>query len=239
MERSKIKGYISSVETLGTVDGPGVRFVVFLKGCSLRCLYCHNPETWDKNSGAEVYTPEKLVKQILRYKNYFAENGGVTFSGGEPLLQPEFLLECLEKLKKEGVHTCIDTAGVGFGDYEEILKNVDLVILDIKAVDEDEYRKITGRDMTEFNNFLKAVQNTQTKLWLRQVVVPTINDDEEHMLKLKEFAKNIRNVEKIELLPYRSMGEIKYKNLGIDYALAGVPEMDEEKLKVLNKILNC
>ena len=238
MAKSSVKGYVSSVETLGTVDGPGVRFVVFLRGCLLRCLYCHNPETWDEKGKAEEYTPEKLVKQIIRYKNYFGESGGVTFSGGEPLLQPEFLLECLKGLKKEGVHTCLDTAGVGLGDYEKILDYTDLVIVDVKAVDADEYRKLTGKDMFEFNKFLESVQKTGTTLWLRQVIVPTINDDKDHILKLKQFASTIKNVEKIELLPYRTMGEVKYKNLGIDYPLVGVPEMSNEKLEELKTILN-
>lgn len=238
MAKSNIKGYISSIETLGTVDGPGVRFVVFLTGCTLRCLYCHNPETWDKYGKAEEYTPQRLVKQILRYKNYFAQNGGVTFSGGEPLLQPEFLVECLKELKKEGIHTCLDTAGVGVGGYEEILKWTDLVILDVKAVDESEYRRLTGRDIFEFKRFLESVQKAGTELWLRQVIVPTINDDEEHILKLKEFAKSISNVSKIELLPYRTMGEIKYKNLGITYPLSGIPEMDSERIEELNKLLH-
>ena len=238
MEKSKLIGYVSSIETLGTVDGPGVRFVVFMSGCSLRCLYCHNPETWVMDQKAEQFTPQDLVKKILRYKNYFAESGGVTFSGGEPLLQSKFLIECLKLLKAEGIHTCIDTAGVGNGDYEKIVDLVDLVILDVKAVDEGEYKKLTGRDQNEFKKFLSCVQSHQTKLWLRQVIVPTINDDKEHILKLKEFASSVENVEKIELLPYRTMGEVKYQNLGICYPLSGVPEMDCEKLEELNKILN-
>lgn len=238
MAKSNVIGYVSSIETLGTVDGPGVRFVVFLRGCTLRCLYCHNPETWDKNAKADEFTPEKLVKQVLRYRNYFGESGGVTFSGGEPLLQPEFLLECLKELKKANIHTCIDTAGVGLGNYAEILNYVDLAILDVKAVDEDEYQRLTGRDMSEFKRFLSDVQKSGTKIWLRQVVVPGINDDEKHILKLKDFAKNLQNVERIELLPYRTMGEVKYKNLGLPYPLVGVPEMDNERLEELNKIIN-
>ena len=237
MAKSNPKGYVSSIETLGTVDGPGVRFVVFLKGCSLRCLYCHNPETWETKGASEEYTPQKLVKQILRYKNYFGESGGVTFSGGEPLLQPEFLIESLKLLKKEGIHTCVDTAGVGCGNYAEILKYTDLVILDVKAVEEDEYLRLTGRDMAEFRKFLSAVGETDVKLWIRQVVVPNMNDTEEHILKLKKFVSNLKHVEKIELLPYRTMGEIKYNNLGIPYPLKGVPEMDAEKIDELKKFL--
>ena len=237
MAKSNTVGYVSSIETLGTVDGPGVRFVVFLKGCALRCLYCHNPETWAENTGAEEYTTQKLVEKILRYKNYFADSGGVTFSGGEPLLQPEFLVECLKELKKEGIHTCIDTAGVGLGDYTEILNYVDLVILDVKAVDEVEYLKITGKNMCEFNKFLNEVKKHETKLWLRQVIVPNLNDDKEHVLKFKKFASELKNVEKIELLPYRTMGEMKYRNLGVVYPLSGVPELAQEKLEEFNRYL--
>ena len=189
------KGLINSIETLGTLDGPGIRFVVFLQGCKLRCLYCHNPETWNTASKDAVeITPLELVEKIEKYKNYYGEDGGVTFSGGEPLLQPEFLLECLRLCKEKNIHTCLDTAGFGFGDYDEILKLVDLVILDIKAVDAEEYSHITGQKNKKFFEFLAAVQKNNKKLWLRQVIVPNINDNKEHVLKLKDFASTIKNV---------------------------------------------
>ena len=234
-----MKGLINSIETLGTLDGPGIRFVVFLQGCKLRCLYCHNPETWNLGSADAVeISPQELVEKVEKYKNYFGENGGVTFSGGEPLLQPEFLLECLKLCKEKNIHTCLDTAGFGFGDYEEILKHTDLVILDIKAVEEDEYKLITGQKMNRFFEFLKAVQNNNKKLWLRQVIVPNINDDKEHVLKLKQFASTIKNVEKIELLPYKTIGVHKYKKLNFSYRLENVPELSQEKLDELNAYLN-
>ena len=221
-----ITGKISSIETLGTLDGPGVRFVVFLQGCKLRCKYCHNPETWNIDADTETITPHELVEKVEKYKNYFGKDGGVTFSGGEPLLQPEFLLECLKLCKEKNIHTCLDTAGVGFGNYTEILKYTDLVILDVKAVEESEYIELTGQPIKFFKEFL-----------IRQVIVPTINDDAEHILKLKEFAKNIPNVEKIELLPYKTIGVHKYKELNIPYRLEGIEELSESKLKELNKIL--
>ena len=233
----KILGKISSVESLGLLDGPGIRFVAFLQGCKLRCKYCHNPETWDINGKCEIVNPEELLKKIRRFKNYFGLDGGVTFSGGEPLLQPEFLLECLKLCKKENIHTCLDTAGVGFGEYDEILDYTDLVILDIKAVDEGEYKELTGQDMKYFNAFLSACQRKNKKLWLRQVIVPNMNDDREHVILLSNFAKKIKNVEKVELLPYKTIGVHKYKELNIPYRLEGVPELSEEKLKKLNKIL--
>lgn len=231
-------GKISSVESMGLVDGPGIRFVVFLQGCDLRCLYCHNPETWDKNKKVERITPTKLVQKIEKYKPYFGENGGVTFSGGEPLLQPQFLLECLKLCKQKGINTALDTAGVGEGNYDEILKFTDLVILDIKAVQEKEYQTITGQTQERFNEFLEKVKEKNCKLWLRQVIVPGINDDEDHIKMLKQFAQKLNNVEKVELLPYKTIGVTKYKTLNLRYRLEGVEEMDEEKCNKLQSILD-
>lgn len=238
MKEELIKGRISSEESLGLVDGPGIRYVVFLQGCQLRCKYCHNPETWDLKGKSYETTAEELIRKICRYKSYFGEDGGVTFSGGEPLLQPEFLLQCLKLCKQEKIHTVLDTAGVGFGDYDEILKNVDLVILDVKAIEEEEYQELTGKTMAHFNEFLLACQKNRKKIWLRQVIVPTINDDEVHAKKLNKFAKNIKNVEKIELLPYKTIGVQKYKQLNLPYRLKDVSEMDEEKCKKLEQIAN-
>lgn len=234
----KIIGRISSEESMGLVDGPGIRYVVFLQGCKLRCKYCHNPETWDLKGNSFEISPSELVAKISRYKTYFGEEGGVTFSGGEPLLQPEFLLECLKLCKKEGIHTAIDTAGVGFGEYEEILRYVDLVILDVKAVKEEEYIDLTGQSMDRFNHFLKECQRLDKKLWLRQVIVPNINDDSKHANQFKEFAKSLKNIEKIELLPYKTIGAHKYQSLGLVDRLKGVPEMDEQRCKELEKFIN-
>ncbi len=231
-----IQGRISSIETLGLVDGPGVRFVAFFQGCKLRCKYCHNPETWDTSKG-EIISSTELVDKIKRYINYYGATGGVTFSGGEPLLQPEFLLDCLKRSKEANIHTCLDTAGVGFGEYDKILKYVDLVILDIKAVTEDEYKDLTGQDMRRFKQFLSACQQADKKIWLRQVIVPNLNDDEEHILRLKDFASRLKNIEKIELLPYKTIGVSKYNKLKLPYRLDGVPDMDEIKLKKLQKLL--
>lgn len=233
-----IKGNISSIETMGLVDGPGIRFVVFMQGCMLRCKYCHNPETWQANQNKDLLTPQELVEKIKKYKNYYGSDGGVTFSGGEPLLQPSFLLESLKLCKAEGIHTAFDTAGVGLGDYDEILKYVDLVILDIKAVDEVEYKNLTGLDISRFKVFLDACQKRNKKLWLRQVIVPGLNDDKQHVLALKKFASKLKNVERVELLPYKTIGVHKYQDLKIKYPLEGVPQMDEEKCKELEELLN-
>lgn len=228
-------GCIDSIETMGLVDGPGIRFVVFLKGCKLRCLFCHNPETWTMKDALKI-TSEELLKKILKYKNYYVD-GGVTFSGGEPLLQPEFLIDILKKCKMVNLHTALDTSGVGVGMYEEILKYTDLVILDIKAIDNEGFKLMTNHNIDEFNKFLSVCQELNKKLWLRQVIVPGINDTEEYILKLKDFIKNIKNVEKVELLPYHLYGVDKYKKLGIDYKLKDTKAMDIEKCNELYKLL--
>ena len=233
-----VKGSIDSVETMGLVDGPGIRYVVFLQGCKLRCLFCHNPETW-KMEEKNMTTAEELIDKIKRYKNYFGKEGGVTFSGGDPLCQPEFLLECLKQCKQEGIHTCLDTSGVGCNKelYPEILSYTDLVILDIKAVTPEAYKKMTGYPMKDFSEFLELCQKLEKKLWLRQVIVPGINDTEEYILELKKYIKNIKNVERVELLPSHVYGGEKYKKLGISYRLDGVPAMKKEDLDKLNQIL--
>lgn len=228
-------GKISDIETMGLVDGPGMRLVLFMAGCKLRCLYCHNPETWTSQNSREI-SPEEVLKLYKKYSNYYGDSGGVTFSGGEPLLQSEFVLETMKLLKENGIHTVIDTAGVG-ENYDEILKLVDLVILDIKAVDAKEYKFITGCEISEFNNFLEKCILYDKKLWLRQVIVPGINDNEEHVLLLNEFAKLIPNIEKIELLPYHSMAKDKYQKLGIDYKFKNTKDMDKNKCSELQKLL--
>lgn len=228
------KGYISSIETMGLVDGPGIRFVVFLQGCKLRCLFCHNPETWSmKSSSALEMTSEELVKQILKYKNYFGKEGGVTFSGGEPLLQPEFLLETLKLCQKYQIHTCLDTAGFGKGNYEEILTYTDLVIMDIKAIDRNDYSKMTKNKIDESLYFLEVCQKMNKRLWIRQVIVPTINDTEEYIVKLKKFVCKLKNVEKVEFLPYETLGVSKYQKLGISYPLKQLKPMDPVRLEEL------
>lgn len=233
---SIIKGKINSIETMGLVDGPGIRFVVFLQGCPLRCLYCHNPETWDPNSYQIQLSPEELVEKIKRYRNYFGEDGGVTFSGGEPLLQADFLLECLKLCRKEHIHTAIDTAGSVSG-YEKILDYVDLVILDIKSYREVEYKKLTKRSIMNFLKFLYTCQNKNKKMWLRTVIVPGINDTKEYVLGLKNFISGLKNIDKVELLPYQTLGVSKYQKLGLSYELENISAMDVEKCQKLQKIL--
>ncbi|MBQ8522318.1 MAG: pyruvate formate lyase-activating protein [Clostridia bacterium] len=230
-------GKITDLETMGSADGPGIRLVLFLSGCKLRCLYCHNPETWNKHAFRREISSEEVLKLYNKYKVYYGEKGGVTFSGGEPLMQSKFVLQTIKLLHQHNIHTAIDTSGVG-EDYDEVLKLVDLVILDVKAVDSDEYKSITGRDIKDFNTFLTKCQNLNKKLWLRQVIVPGINDDEQHVLKFKQFARGLSNVERVELLPYHNMGISKYNELGIKYRLESTPNMDKDKCKQLEQLLN-
>ena len=230
-----IKGSVSSIESFGLVDGPGIRAVVFLNGCSLRCKFCHNPEMWTKKE--LNYTPKTLVEKLLRFKPYFERNnGGVTFSGGEPLLQSKFVKETCKLLKKHNIHIALDTAGVG-SDYDELLNYIDLVIWDVKALNADDYLEMTGQDIKKSLLFIKKCQEKNKKIWIRQVIVPGINDNEKYILKLKQFIKGIKNVEKVELLPYHTMAIDKYKKLNIKYPLEGVLDMDKSRCEKLEKLL--
>ncbi len=229
-------GKVNSIETMGLVDGPGVRFVVFMQGCPLRCKFCHNPETWKLNAKADTYTPEELIKKILNYKPYFKHNGGVTFSGGEPLMQKDFLLECLKLCKKNNIHTCLDTAG-SIIDCEEILKYTDLVLLDIKGTNKINYKEMTNGNFENSIKFIKLCEQLNKKLWLRVVIVLGINDTKEYVKELISFVKPIKNVEKIEFLPYHTLGVHKYEDLNITYKLKNVPSMDKDKCKNLENML--
>ena len=233
-----ITGNIHSIESMGLVDGPGIRTVVFLQGCALRCRYCHNPDTWTHEGGTRM-TPEELVAKLLRFKTYYeASGGGVTFSGGEPLLQPEFLAACLRLCKEQGIHTCIDTAGVGCGAYDEILRYTDLVLYDVKHFTADGYRAVTGCEKGETDRFLAAVQHAGVPLWVRHVVVPGLTDDEAHIRALGGFIQTLSNVQKAELLGYHLLGREKYRKMCIPYPLEDTPPLPEETREHLQQILN-
>lgn len=228
-----VKGSIQSIETFGLVDGPGIRTVVFLNGCKLRCKYCHNPETWIKEQ--ENITVKELCDRIIRNKPYFKRNnGGVTFSGGEPLLQSEFIIECAKILKKEGIHIALDTSGIGNGNYEELLSYVDLVLLDIKHITKDGYKYITGVDYWDESwNFIEVLNKLNKTVWIRQVIVPGIMDNDEYLDGLVDILMNIENIEKIEFLPYHKLGEDKYIKFGIVSPFKDKPAMDKVECEKL------
>lgn len=229
-----VEGKIFAFESMGLVDGPGIRSVVFFSGCSLRCRYCHNPESWNMNAGKTV-SPDGLMRKLVRFRPYFEKSGGgVTFSGGEPLLQPEFLAEMLSLCKKEGIHTCIDTAGAGAGDYERILGLADLVLLDVKAAGAEKYRGLCGGDISEPERFMAALAKSGKPAVVRRVVIPGINDSERDMEELKAYiSEKIPTAKAVELLPYHKSGEHKYKKLGLVPALADIPQMSGEKTQEL------
>ena len=229
------KGSINSIETFGLVDGPGIRTVVFLTGCNLRCKYCHNPEMWIKQK--ENYTSEELVKKILRNKPYFKRNnGGVTFSGGEPLLQIDFLIETIKKLKQENIHVAIDTAGFGKGNYKKLLELVDLVIFDVKHAEKEGYKDLTGQDIKESEKFIKELNKSKKPVWIRQVIIPGINDTKEYLIKLKDYLKKMDNIEKIEFLPFHHLGFDKYEKLNMPNPLKNTKEMDKKETEKLYNI---
>lgn len=226
------RGAIDSIETFGLVDGPGIRTIVFLSGCRLRCKYCHNPEMW--KMGVYNYTPKELATKILKNKNYFVHNnGGVTFSGGEPLLQSDFLIKVCKILKKENIHITLDTAGVGNGEYLELLKYIDLVLLDIKYTDAIGYKHLTGHKIDDSLVFIKQLNKSNTSVWIRQVIVPGLMDNDRYLDSLLETLKGIKNIERIEFLPYHKLGSEKYERLGIPYPYTDIPEMDKDKCKEL------
>lgn len=233
-----IKGRIHSFESMGLVDGPGIRNVVFFQGCPLRCQFCHNPDTWDFSKGEEI-TPEELLSKIIKYKPYFKNNGGVTFSGGEPLMQPEFLLQCLKLCKKNDIHTAIDTSGCGNGDYNQLLKYTDLVLLDIKHVDSENFKTLTGINKSKMDDFIYALNQSNSRVWARHVVIPTMTDSKEHIKKLSQIISILKNIDKIELLPYHTMGIFKYSQLGLDYPLEHIPDMDKVQCKALENELKA
>lgn len=222
-----MKASIDSIESFGLVDGPGIRTVIFFNGCKLRCKYCHNPEMWNKKE--ENYSVDDIVNKVKRFKPYYRDNGGVTYSGGEPLLHVDFLIELSKRLKEENINIALDTAGCGVGKYDELLKYIDLIILDIKHVEPSSFKNLTGLEKTESLKFIDSLNRSNKKVWIRQVIIPDVNDNYEYIDKLHEFLKNIKNIEKVEFLPYHKLGSEKYIALNIFNPYKDKREMDKEK----------
>lgn len=231
-----MQGYIHSLQSMGTLDGPGVRAVVFTEGCPLRCIYCHNPDTWEC-SKSDLMDASEIAEKILRLYPYI-KNGGVTFSGGEPCLQADFICEVISLVSEKGLHIAIDTCGEVLDDkVEKLLSMTDLVLLDIKMTTEEDYEKYTKGSLSRVMTFLQKLQSMNKETWIRHVVVPGINDNGEDIKRLAKLIKGYSCISKIELLPYRSLCIEKYKNLGIEYPLEDTPQMDKTDLLRLDAIL--
>lgn len=233
----EIKGKIHSLESFGTVDGPGIRFVIFMQGCPLRCLYCHNPDTWDPKADSKyMMSPSELMKEVLKYKNFIA-SGGVTVTGGEPLLQAGFIKEFFILCKENGIHTSLDTSGAVYTQEAlEVLKYTDLVLLDIKTTDAALHQQLTGAKPDNTLKFLDYLEANQIPTWIRHVIVPGLTDDEERLTELAGFLSHYKTVEKVELLPYHVMGIHKYEQLGMEYKLKGVEALSSERFEIAKEI---
>lgn len=229
---------VHSIESFGTVDGPGIRFVLFLQGCHLQCKYCHNRDTWDMNGG-EYKSLDDIFEKIMKYKNYIYPNGGVTVTGGEPLLQVKFLIELFEKLKKENIHTCVDTSGMVAltDDIKKLLSLTDLVLLDIKHINSEKCKNLVGFNNERELAFARYLSDNNIHMWIRQVLVPGYTDDEQDLLKLKDFISSLNTVDKVEILPYHDMGRYKWEKLGLKYELDGVRVANDDDVKRAKKIL--
>lgn len=243
---SEIKGIIHSIESFGSVDGPGVRYIVFLQGCQMRCKYCHNPDTWamkDKNSYEE--TPDKTLEKALRYKPYWRENGGITVSGGEALLQIDYVTELFRLAKLEGVNTTLDTSGNPFtfdepffSKFNELMKYTDLFMLDIKHIDPVKHKELTAWDNSNIFDMAKYLSDNGKKMWIRHVLVPGVTDSEEDLKKLSEFVKSLKTVDRFEVLPYHTLGVFKWEELGIPYSLKDVNPPSKDEIERANDILD-
>ncbi len=233
-----VQGRIHSFESLGAVDGPGVRFVVFMQGCSLQCKYCQNRDTWDLHAG-NVYTVEEIVQKVLKYKNYITPNGGVTISGGEPLLQLTFLSELLRALKKEGLHTAVDTSGCfSLTDkIKEVIDLADLFLLDIKCINDEKCIDLTSVSNQNELQFARYLSSIGKPMWIRQVLVPGYTDDEQDLKELKKFIDSLSSVQKVEILPYHDLGKFKWQELDLNYPLEGVRTASSEDVKRAKQIL--
>lgn len=231
-------GRISAFQSMGAVDGPGVRCVIFMQGCPLRCVYCHNPETWERDGGFEADTQE-LVKKVLRYKTFISRGGGVTVSGGEPLLQPQFCRELFRRLKENGIHTALDTSGIGSLEAADgVLEYTDLVLCDVKFGTEEAYKKYCGGSFRQMEAFLELVKQRNIPLWFRHVVVPGLTDSGEEIRALNAFGKNYPSLEKIELLPFKKICMTKYDDLKIPFPLKDVPACSAETIEFLEKYID-
>lgn len=240
----EILGRIHSVESFGSADGPGVRYIVFLKGCNMRCKYCHNPDTWAKTDDGQLMSASEVLKKALHYKNYWKSKGGITVSGGEALLQIDFVTELFRLAKEAGVNTCLDTSGNPFtreepffGKFNELMKYTDLYMLDIKHIDPEGHKKLTGQPNDNILDIARYLSENGKAMWIRHVLVPGVTDDEDQLTRLKAFIDTLSTVERVEILPYHTLGVFKWKELGIPYQLENVEPPTKEDVERAEKIL--
>lgn len=240
-----MKGYIHQLESFGSVDGPGVRFIIFFAGCPLRCKYCHNPDTWDMMKGKQ-YTADELLDEAITCREYWGTKGGITVSGGEPLAQIDFLLELFTNAKERGINTCIDTAGGPFtreGEWFEKFKRLmnvtDVLLMDIKHINEEEHIKLTGHTGKNIIEMFRYLDEINKPVWIRHVLVPGITDNDEYLIQTRDFIRTLGNVQRVEVLPYHGLGAMKYKDLGIDYVLKDTNSPTAERVQNAREILEC
>ncbi len=230
-------GHIHSTESFGAADGPGVRFIVFMQGCHMRCRYCHNPDTWKMDGGDEV-TADEILKRALRFKPYWGKDGGITISGGEPLLQIDFVIELFKKAKELGINTCIDTAGNPFtkeepffSKFEELMKYTDLLLLDLKEINPTRHKDLTGFDNSNIIEMAKYLSEINKPVWIRHVLVPEYSDFDEDLDALGDFIDTLSNVDRVEILPYHTLGKFKWENLSIPYTLESISPPSAERIE--------
>lgn len=240
-----MKGKIHSIESFGSVDGPGVRFIIFMQGCKMRCAYCHNPDSWKCGIGEEK-TADEILDQAERYRSYWGEKGGITVSGGEALLQIDFLIELFEKAHERGINTCLDTAGQPFthdepffSKFKTLIQSTDTVLFDIKHIDDETHRQLTGHTNKNILECVRCIDEMGVKTWIRHVLVPGYTDDENALHRLRAFIDTLKNVERVEVLPYHTMGRFKYEKLGIAYRLEGVVPPSKECIEKARTILGA
>ena len=241
---TELKGYIHKLESFGSVDGPGVRYIIFTSGCPMRCQFCHNPDTWNMQSGT-LYTAEELLNKAKRYRSYWGSKGGITVSGGEPLMQTDFLIDLFRKAKAEGINTCLDTSGNPFtrkepyfSKFNELMKYTDTILLDIKHIDDEAHRKLTGCPNGNILDLASYLSDINKNVWIRHVLVPGINDDDDSLSRLYSFISTLKNVEKVEILPYHTLGTLKYAEMGIPYPLEGVEPPTKESVEHAKHMLH-
>lgn len=237
MKNLSVLGKVNSIQTLGTVDGPGVRFVVFMQGCNLRCGCCHNPDTWELNGGKE-YKAEELATKAERYKEYFGTDGGITVSGGEPLLQAEFVTELFKECHNRGINTCLDTSGSILNDsVKNMLNHTDRVLLDIKYTTDEDYKNYVGCSINKPIEFLEYLNSKKIPVTLRQVIIPTLNDDAENIDRLNAIIRKYNCIEKTELLPFKKLCSVKYDKLGLDFRFSNLPTPKHAQIQQLEKLI--